>query len=151
MSTFVVFVAGLLVSGFSSPLLLLAQQANGQPAAASGASAASPTPAPIPASASAMVNPVHPSAASLARAKQIYGFDCEICHGKNGNGVSEISPDAKMRNYQDPDALKNLTDGDIFYIIQNGRGTMPGEGPRAKPEEVWNLVLYLRSLSKGKT
>jgi hypothetical protein len=24
---------------------------------------------------------------------------------------------------------------------------MPGEGSRAKPDEVWNLVIYLRSFS----
>ena len=72
-----------------------------------------------------------------------------MCHGKDGNGVSEIDPTTKLHDFRDPTSLKGFTDGQIFYIIQNGRGTMPGEGPRAKPDEVWNLVIYLRSLPKG--
>jgi|GEM_PF-6681049 len=122
--------------------------------AAAGA-AATPAPAaaeaPIPAAAAALVNPVHPTAASRARALQIYGYDCEMCHGKGGDGVSEIDAKTKLHDYRDPASLKGLTDGQIFYIIENGRGAMPGEGPRAKPDEVWNLVIYLRSLSKGKS
>ncbi len=38
-----------------------------------------------------------------------------------------------------------MTEGQLFYIIQNGRGLMPGEGARAKPEDVWNLVRLVRS------
>jgi Cytochrome C oxidase, cbb3-type, subunit III len=40
-----------------------------------------------------------------------------------------------------------MTDGEIFYIIQKGKGTMPAEGDRAKPDEIWNLVIYLRKMA----
>jgi hypothetical protein len=39
----------------------------------------------------------------------------------------------------------------MFYIIQKGKGDMPSEGNRQKPEGVWNLVNYIRSLSKKST
>jgi len=148
MSSSLAFFATLLILSLGGPLLQDAQQS-------SPASAASPAPAAaaasIPADAASRVNPVKPTAASRARALQIYGYDCEMCHGKGGDGASEIDPNTKMRDYRDPAALKGLTDGELFYIIQNGRGKMTGEGTRTKPDEIWNLVIYLRSLSKGKS
>jgi mono/diheme cytochrome c family protein len=37
----------------------------------------------------------------------------------------------------------------LFYIIKNGKGEMTGEGDRLKPDELWNLVNYVRSFSKN--
>ncbi|HEX8896866.1 MAG TPA: hypothetical protein VF783_26375, partial [Terriglobales bacterium] len=33
-----------------------------------------------------MVNPVRPTAESLAQGKKYYGYDCLMCHGQSGNG-----------------------------------------------------------------
>jgi mono/diheme cytochrome c family protein len=95
------------------------------------------------------VNPVTPTPQSQARAKQIYGWDCAMCHGDNGNGKGDVAVEQKlaMHDYRDAGSLGKLTDGDIFYIIHDGRGQMPAEGPRAKTDEVWNLVIYLRKMS----
>ena len=54
-----------------------------------------------------------------------------------------------MADFRDPSALKGQTDGELYYIINKGKGEMEGEGPRVKPEDTWNLVNYLRSLSHG--
>ncbi|MGA9888405.1 MAG: cytochrome c, partial [Candidatus Acidiferrales bacterium] len=54
----------------------------------------------------------------------------------------------KLADYRDPAALKEFTDGEIFYIIKNGKGQMTGEGDRAKPDEIWNMVNYVRSFAK---
>jgi mono/diheme cytochrome c family protein len=97
------------------------------------------------------VNPVKPTPESLAHARKIYGYDCAICHGANGDGKGEIVADLKlkMKDYTDPAALKDLTDGELFYIIRNGRGQMPPEEVgRAKPEDVWNMVVMVRSFAK---
>jgi mono/diheme cytochrome c family protein len=97
-----------------------------------------------------MVNPVKPTPDSQARAKKIYGYDCALCHGANGNGKGDVVADLKLtlKDYTDPAALKDLSDGEIFYIIKNGKGQMPPEGDRAKPEELWNMVILVRSFSK---
>jgi mono/diheme cytochrome c family protein len=104
----------------------------------------------IPADAAKMVNPVKPTPESLAHAKKIYGYDCAMCHGLNGDGKGDVVADLKLtlKDYTDPNALKDLSDGEIFYIIKNGKGQMPGEGDRAKPEDVWNMVVLVRSFSK---
>ena len=123
-----------------------------QPGSETPATPAAPaTEAKIPLEAVNQVNPVKRSPESLARAKKIYGYECAICHGEDGAGAGDLakSMKAKMANLRDPAALKGRTDGEIYYIINHGMGEMEGEGPRVKPEDTWNLVNYVRSLSKG--
>jgi mono/diheme cytochrome c family protein len=107
----------------------------------------------IPPEATAQVNPVKPSADSLAHAKKIYGYECAVCHGEDGSGAGDLAKNmkAKMPDFRDPSALKGETDGVLFYIIKSGKGEMEGEGARVKTEDVWNLVNYTRSFSKGQT
>ncbi|HEY4010104.1 MAG TPA: cytochrome c, partial [Acidobacteriaceae bacterium] len=102
--------------------------------------------APIPAADAARVNPIKPTAASLARARKVYGYDCAMCHGPTGNGKGEIAG-MTLKDYTDPAALRDRTDGELFYIIQNGRGQMPGESGRQTAEEAWNMVILVRSFS----
>ena len=42
--------------------------------------------------AAAAKNPVKPTAESQAKAKAVYGIDCAVCHGDNGNGKSDSPP-----------------------------------------------------------
>lgn len=112
--------------------------------------ATAPAPTVIPVEAARMVNPVKPTPESLARAKKIYGYDCALCHGANGNGKGDVVADLKLtlKDYTDPAALKDLSDGEIFYIIKNGKGQMPPEGDRGKDEDIWNMVVLVRSFAK---
>ena len=107
-------------------------------------------PAPIPPVAAAMVNPVKPTPASQAFAKKMYGYDCAMCHGVNGDGKGDLTADFKtpLKDFTDPASLKDRTDGELFYIIQNGRGQMSGEGERLKTDAVWNMVLLVRGFAK---
>ena len=103
----------------------------------------------IPPEAAARVNPVKPTEESLAKGKKLYGFDCAMCHGNNGNGKGDMATDMKnVTDFTNPDALKNRTDGELFYVIRNGKGEMPPEGDRAKDQDIWNMVNYIRSLAK---
>ena len=109
-----------------------------------------PPAAPPAAAAAPTVNPVKPTAESQAKAKKMYGYDCAMCHGEKGDGKGDLVADMKLtlKDYSDPAALKDLSDGDIFNIIKNGKGQMTGEGDRAKPDDIWNLVIYVRSFGK---
>jgi mono/diheme cytochrome c family protein len=104
----------------------------------------------MPPEAAKVPNPVKASPASLAQGKKIYGYDCAMCHGADGDGKGDLAADMKLKlpDYRDPTALKDKTDGELFYIIKNGKGDMPAEGDRAKPDDIWNLVNYIRSLAK---
>lgn len=118
-----------------------------------------PNPAPqnpsysaIPVEAARAQNPVKSTPESLVRAKKWWTLDCEMCHGKTGDGKGETAKDMKltMADFTDPATLKDRTDGEIFYIIKTGHNDMPAEGPRVKTEENWDLVNYVRSLAKKK-
>lgn len=104
----------------------------------------------IPSDIAKQPNPIKPTAASIAAGKQMYGYDCAMCHGANGSGKGDLAAEMKLtlKDYRDAAALKDTTDGEIFYIIQKGKGDMTGEGDRQKPEEIWNMINYVRSLSK---
>jgi mono/diheme cytochrome c family protein len=96
-------------------------------------------------------NPVKPTSESLSKGKKTYGIDCAMCHGENGDGKGDLAADMKnVTDFTATDAMKNRTDGELFYIIRKGKGDMPPEGDRAKNDDIWNLVNYIRSLAKKK-
>jgi mono/diheme cytochrome c family protein len=103
---------------------------------------------PVPVAAAREPNPVKPTPESLDSGKKIYSYDCASCHGATGDGKSDVAKDMKLPDLSDSAALKDRTDGEIFYVLKNGRGDMPSEGDRVKPEKLWDLVNYTRSLSK---
>ena len=82
--------------------------------------------------------------------KKLYLKYCSQCHGEKGDGKGEIAAEQKppLKDWTDPAALKDITDGEQFYIIKNGKGNMTGEGDRLKTEELWNMVIYVRSFAK---
>jgi mono/diheme cytochrome c family protein len=104
----------------------------------------------IPAEAIKEPNPVKSTADSIARGKKLYGYDCAMCHGVDGDGKGDLAADMKLdlADFRSPKTLKDRTDGEIFYIIKNGQGQMPGERDRAKPNQIWDVVNYLRSCAK---
>ncbi len=136
----VAVLSALLLLGFPAPQEQTKKDAQGTP----------PGEFKIPPGAAKQDNPVKPTASSIAAGKKVYGFDCAVCHGKDGDGQGDLAKDMnlKLRDYRDPTALKAMTDGEVFYIISKGKGDMTGEGGRMKPEEIWNMVNYIRSLAK---
>ena len=97
-------------------------------------------------------NPVKPTAESQAKAKSLYQIDCAVCHGDNGNGKTDVATNQGLTldDWTDPKTLSDKEDWELFNLIRNGKGTtMPSEPEgRARDAEVWNLIIYIRSLSK---
>ena len=112
---------------------------------------ATEAPPPIPAEDAAKKNPVKRTPEGMAGAKKLYGYDCAMCHGKNGDGKGDLATDMKLelKDWRDPNSLAKMTDGELFYIITNGRGKMTGgEGDRTKEDVRWNLVIVVRAFAK---
>jgi mono/diheme cytochrome c family protein len=96
-------------------------------------------------------NPVKATPEVLAAGMAHYADHCAACHANDGSGHTPIgsgmypkAPDMRQSATQD------LTDGELFYIIENGvRLTgMPawGTGTAADAEETWHLVHFIRHL-----
>jgi mono/diheme cytochrome c family protein len=100
----------------------------------------------------ASTNPVKATGASQEKAKKLYAQDCSICHGDNGNGKTDLatSMGVTLADWTDPKALASASDQQLFDIIRKGKDKMPAEDAgRAKNDEVWSLVTYIRNMSKG--
>jgi cytochrome c len=95
-------------------------------------------------------NPIKPTEASIADGKKLYGYQCAMCHGEKGDGKSELAETMKltMKDYTSPDALKEFTDGTLFYILEKGKGKMPSQEGRMKADQKWHLINFIRSLAK---
>ena len=101
-----------------------------------------------PADIAKMVNPVRATAESLAQGKKYYGYDCAMCHGQSGNGKGDVDTGDKLPDFTNPESLKDKSDGELFCSLKTGKGHMPLERIRISPNELWNLVNYVRSLAK---
>jgi hypothetical protein len=105
----------------------------------------------IPSAARTRVNP-HPTSAETVRAGLEHWADhCASCHANDGSGDTEIGrslypPAPDMRQA----ATQNMTDGELFYIIENGVKLtgMPAWGTGTPDGELqsWHLVQFIRRL-----
>lgn len=98
------------------------------------------------------VNPVPADAVSLARGKQLYGEHCAVCHGPAGKGDGPVvqfwKADAKRpANLTEP-RLGQQTDGALYLTISQGFGVMPPLRENLSVRERWDVVNYVRTLSK---
>jgi len=63
----------------------------------------------------------------------------------DGNGVTKKLGMATVANLHDPRIVR-LPDGEIFYVITNGRNTMYPYGGQVPVEDRWAIIAYLRAL-----
>lgn len=76
---------------------------------------------------------------------------CRLCHGISGDGLGimfhQVQP--KPRNFTCYQTMGDLPDGQLFWIIKNGSpGTAMPSFKYLEDDQVWQLILYLRSFSK---
>ena len=96
-------------------------------------------------------NPVPATPEGLAEARKLFGYHCAMCHGKDGDGKGDLAAQMKLelRDWREPATLASRSDGELFYIVSNGKGKMVGgEGDRTTEKVRWNLVNLVRSFSK---
>jgi mono/diheme cytochrome c family protein len=100
-----------------------------------------------------ITNPVPASDAIIKEGMEHFADHCSVCHGNDGSGNTEMgrglyprAPDMRLP------ATQNLSDAELFYIIENGvRLTgMPAWSTGTKEGETssWHLVHFVRHLPK---
>lgn len=105
----------------------------------------------IPSASREAKNPIPVSPRVLASGLAHFADHCASCHANDGSGDTAIGRNLYPRA---PDMRKpvtqNLTDGELFYIIENGvRLTgMPAWGGPGTGEGTWHLVHFIRHLPK---
>ncbi len=94
------------------------------------------------------LNPLPITAALLKRGQQRFTINCSPCHGQlaDGNGITKkLGAMPTVANLHDK-RIVELPDGEIFYVITNGRATMGAYGPNVATEDRWAIIAYLRAL-----
>jgi mono/diheme cytochrome c family protein len=112
----------------------------------------------IPIAARQMASPSPSTPATVKAGMEHFADHCAICHGNDGGGDTEIgkglypkAPDMRT------DETQNLSDGELYYIIENGirftgmPGWGTGKGDGDDPDgghDTWALVHFIRHLPK---
>ncbi len=102
----------------------------------------------VPPEARKVKNPIAPNADNLAAARAIYVDKCAKCHGDKGAGDG---PEAEMYDpapakFSDAHMMSEMTDGEIFWKMTEGRKPMPSFKKELTDEQRWQLVNFLRTL-----
>jgi mono/diheme cytochrome c family protein len=91
---------------------------------------------------------------SIASGAALYKRQCVMCHGASGvgDGPAAKSLKGKLPSLMDKATMSKLTDVQIHEAITAGKktqiGNMPALGKRLKPEEITDIVNYVRTLAK---
>jgi len=101
----------------------------------------------IPSDARRQANPYASNGAAWRDAADHFSDHCAICHGRDGRSGTGIGGNMypKAPDLGDP-AIQRMSDGDLFYVIQNGvRWTgMPGWRDEHSADDTWKLVSFIR-------
>jgi len=77
----------------------------------------------------------------------LYKAKCVACHGPDGKGETAVGKANKIRDLGSAD-VQAQSDDVIAGIIGSGKGKMPAYGKSLKPDQIKELVAYIRSLKK---
>jgi mono/diheme cytochrome c family protein len=95
-------------------------------------------------------NPVPPTPETLSDAEMLFTDNCVLCHGEKGVGDGPGAKTIKVKpaNFTDAKMMAAETDGSLFWKMSNGRGPMPSWKDTLSEKERWELVGYIRKLTK---
>jgi mono/diheme cytochrome c family protein len=77
----------------------------------------------------------------------LYKTKCAACHGADGKGDTAAGKANKIRDLGSAE-VQAQSDADLTTIITSGKGKMPAYGKSLKPDQVKDLVAYIRTLAK---
>ena len=105
---------------------------------------------------SQMKNILTPTKENIEAGKALFNsraqpIPCSICHGFKGNSIGVIFQWIKpyARNFTCYQTMRDISDGQMFWIIRNGsHGTRMRAYEKLDDEQIWQLVLYLRSFTE---
>lgn len=102
-----------------------------------------------PAHADTLVNPYLIEPLTLPQGQEIYTIFCASCHGSQGKADGSEAGALKIKplKFQDK-KVSAQTDGAIFWKISEGRGEMPSFGKVLSEEQKWQMVEYIRDISR---
>ena len=93
-------------------------------------------------------NPLPVTGQLLRRGRQRFTINCSPCHGQlaDGNGITrKIGAMVVVADLHDK-RIVEMADGELFYVIANGRNLMQPYGANISVADRWAIIAYLRAL-----
>jgi mono/diheme cytochrome c family protein len=103
-----------------------------------------------PPAAKKMKNRVSLTGEKVEAVAKLYDRKCAACHGAKGasNGPAAASLAEAPANFTNAKAMAKVKDGELFWKITTGRSPMPGYGAELPETDRWQLVNYVRDLTR---
>jgi mono/diheme cytochrome c family protein len=91
-----------------------------------------------------------PTPDAIAQARTTFSAECARCHGNNGDGgtATVLKKRIKVPSLKKGHALDHTAD-QMVKIITEGEDEMPPFKDKLKPEEIRNLVQFIRQELQG--
>lgn len=95
-------------------------------------------------------NPFAGDKAVLAEGTTLYSTNCAPCHGNKGKGDGPAAMALTPKPADHTSALiQSETDGSLFWKLSEGRNPMPAYKKILTDKQRWELISYIRTLSKS--
>jgi mono/diheme cytochrome c family protein len=104
----------------------------------------------VPPDARRLKNRVSLTGEALPAVARLYDEKCVACHGVKGasNGPAAPSLSTAPANFTNAKAMGKTKDGELFWKIAKGRSPMPGYETELPEADRWQLVNYVRYLTR---
>jgi len=76
-----------------------------------------------------------------------YKAKCSACHGADAKGDTPVGKKMGIKDFASPEVQK-MSDVELTAAIADGKNKMPSYKKSLKPEQIKELVGYIRSLAK---
>jgi cytochrome c6 len=76
-----------------------------------------------------------------------YKAKCSACHGADAKGDTPVGKKMGIQDLASPD-VQRMSDDELAGIISDGKNKMPSYKKSLKPEQIKDLVGFVRSLAK---
>ena len=108
---------------------------------------------PYNAEAAKLKNPVASNPESIEAGRKLYRRHCASCHGATGKGDGgQALSGGEPSDLTDDAWDTGSTDGEIFVVIRDGLSAdMLGYKDKLKDAEMWQVVVFVRTLAAKKT
>jgi mono/diheme cytochrome c family protein len=87
------------------------------------------------------------AARAQGNAEKNYKKNCTSCHGADGRANTPAGKPLKARDFHSPD-VQEETDETLAAIIAKGKKNMPSFEKQFKPNEIMDLVKYIRTFTR---
>jgi mono/diheme cytochrome c family protein len=77
----------------------------------------------------------------------VFKKNCVMCHGADGTGKTKMGQKLGAADLTSSD-IQSLSDEALAQTVRNGKGKMPSFEKTLSPEEITNVIQYVRTLRK---